>query len=44
MEQKKQDILGFLLSALILSLIIALGPYLTLKSTPALGVLLELVL
>lgn len=40
MENTKQRLTGFILSFASLSLILAMGPYLTLKTAPALGTLL----
>ncbi len=42
MEKHTQKLPDFLLSFASLSLILAMGPYLTLKSAPALGTLLAL--
>lgn len=42
MENNKQRWTGFLLSFASLSFILAVGPYLTLKTAPALGTLLTL--
>jgi hypothetical protein len=42
MESNKQRFSGFLLSFICLSLILAAGPYLTLKTAPALGTILTL--
>lgn len=42
MENIKQRFAGFMLSFISLSLILAMGPYLTLKTAPALGTLLAM--
>lgn len=42
MENNKQRFAGFILSFVSLSFILAMGPYLTLKTAPALGSLLTL--
>lgn len=42
MENCTQKLRGFLLSFTALSLILAAGPYLTLKTAPALGTLLSI--
>lgn len=42
MEVNKQRLTGFILSFVSLSFILAMGPYLTLKTAPALGTLLTL--
>lgn len=42
MDKNKQGFSGFLLSFICLSLILATGPYLTLKTAPALGTFLRL--
>ncbi len=42
MDNNKQGFAGFLLSFICLSLILAAGPYLTLKTAPALGTFLRL--
>lgn len=42
MENTKQRLAGFILSFTSLSFILAMGPYLTLKTAPALGTLLTL--
>lgn len=39
-ENNKQRLMGFILSFISLSFILAMGPYLTLKTAPALGTLL----
>ncbi len=42
MENNKQQLTGFALSFVGLCFILAMGPYLTLKTAPALGTLLTL--
>lgn len=43
MENCKQKLSSFVFSFMVLSLILAAGPYLTLKTVPALGILLAII-
>lgn len=43
MDNCKQNLSHFVVSFMVLSLILAAGPYLTLKTVPALGILLAMI-